>query len=76
VHERGQHRHGAQYRHRLPDHRPGAGRPGRPYRHRSPPIATDIPLSAYGRGASLFSGVMDNTDVFFKIAQAIPGGAK
>ena len=38
--------------------------------------ATDIPLSAYGRAASLFSGVMDNTDVFFKIGQAVIGGAK
>ena len=38
--------------------------------------ATDIPLSAYGRGALLFSGVMDNTDVFFKIGQAAIGGSK
>lgn len=38
--------------------------------------ATDIPLSAYGRGASLFTGVMDNTDVFFKIGQAAIGGVK
>jgi alkaline phosphatase len=37
---------------------------------------TDIPLSAYGRGASLFTGVMDNTDVFFKMGQAVFGGAK
>jgi alkaline phosphatase len=37
--------------------------------------ATDIPLSAYGRGASLFTGVMDNTDVFFKLMQAAVGGA-
>ncbi len=36
--------------------------------------ATDIPLSAYGRGASLFGGVIDNTDVFFKIGQAAIGG--
>ena len=35
--------------------------------------ATDIPLSAYGRGAELFTGVMDNTDVFFKIGQAVKG---
>jgi alkaline phosphatase len=35
--------------------------------------ATDVPLSAYGRGAQLFSGVMDNTDVFFRIAQALRG---
>lgn len=38
--------------------------------------AADIPLSAYGRGASLFTGVMDNTDVFFKMGQAIFGGVK
>lgn len=36
----------------------------------------DIPLSAYGRGAALFGGVMDNTDVFFSIMQAAVGGAK
>ncbi|MQY51015.1 alkaline phosphatase [Rhodocyclus gracilis] len=38
--------------------------------------ATDIPLSAYGRGASLFTGVFDNTDVFFKLGQIAIGGAK
>lgn len=38
--------------------------------------ATDIPLSAYGRGAALFTGVMDNTDVFFKLGQAAVGGVK
>lgn len=38
--------------------------------------ATDIPLSALGRGAALFTGVMDNSDVFFKLAQAAIGGAK
>lgn len=37
---------------------------------------SDIPLSAYGRGASLFNGVMDNTDVFFAAMQAAIGGAK
>jgi alkaline phosphatase len=36
--------------------------------------ATDIPLSAYGRGAYMFTGVMDNTDVFFKLGQAVLGG--
>ena len=36
--------------------------------------ASDIVLSAYGRGASAFTGVMDNTDVFFKAAQAAIGG--
>jgi alkaline phosphatase len=38
--------------------------------------ATDIPLSAFGRGASMFSGLMDNTDVFFRIGQAAIGGTK
>jgi alkaline phosphatase len=38
--------------------------------------ATDIPLSAIGRGASLFNGVIDNTDVFFKLGQIAIGGAK
>ena len=37
--------------------------------------ATDIPLSAYGPGALVFTGVMDNTDVFFRLAQAAVGGA-
>ena len=36
--------------------------------------ATDIPLSALGRGSRLFTGVMDNTDVFFKIMQVAIGG--
>lgn len=38
--------------------------------------ASDIPLSAYGRGASLFTGTFDNTDVFFKLAQIAIAGAK
>jgi alkaline phosphatase len=38
--------------------------------------ASDIPLSAYGRGSSLFTGVMDNTEVYFRIMQAMIGGAK
>lgn len=37
--------------------------------------ASDIPVSAGGRGASLFTGVMDNTDVYFRIMQAVLGGA-
>jgi len=37
---------------------------------------TDVPLSAMGRGASLFTGFFDNTDVFFKIGQAVLGGVK
>ncbi len=36
--------------------------------------ATDIPLSALGLGAALFTGVMDNTEVFFKLGQAAIGG--
>ena len=38
--------------------------------------ASDIPISAYGRGASQFTGVMDNTDVFFKAMQAVLGGVR
>ncbi|BBL77050.1 alkaline phosphatase [Methylomagnum ishizawai] len=33
----------------------------------------DIPLSAYGRGASLLGGTIDNTDVFFSLMQATLG---
>jgi len=36
--------------------------------------ATDIPLSAFGPGAYSFTGVIDNTDVFFKLAQAAVRG--
>jgi alkaline phosphatase len=36
--------------------------------------ATDIPLSAFGPGALAFTGVIDNTDVFFKLAQAVVKG--
>jgi alkaline phosphatase len=35
--------------------------------------ASDIVLSAFGRGAGLFTGVMDNTDVFFKVLRAALG---
>lgn len=35
---------------------------------------TDVPLSAFGPGAWAFTGVMDNTDVFFKLAQGAIGG--
>ncbi|GEP44856.1 alkaline phosphatase [Brevifollis gellanilyticus] len=38
--------------------------------------ASDIPLSAAGRGASLFHGVMENTDVFFHVMQAALVGAQ
>ena len=36
--------------------------------------ATDIPLSAFGPGAYSFTGVIDNTDVFFKLVQAATRG--
>ncbi len=36
--------------------------------------ATDIPLSAMGPGAWSFTGVLDNTDVFFLMTQATVGG--
>ena len=36
--------------------------------------ATDIPLSAFGPGAWAFTGVQDNTDVFFKLVQAAAAG--
>jgi len=38
--------------------------------------ASDIPLSAFGRGSSAFTGVMDNTDVFFKVMKAALGEGK
>lgn len=38
--------------------------------------ATDVPLSALGRGAGLFTGLMDNTDVFFRLGQALLGGVR
>ena len=36
--------------------------------------ATDIPISATGPGAWAFTGVLDNTDVFFHLAQAATRG--
>ena len=36
--------------------------------------ASDIPLSAFGKGAQKFAGVMDNTDVFFLMMQAALAG--
>ena len=36
--------------------------------------ATDIPISAFGPGAWAFTGVIDNTDVFFKLAQSAVAG--
>jgi alkaline phosphatase len=38
--------------------------------------ASDIPLSAMGRNAQIFTGVMDNTDVFFKVMRVALGDAK
>ena len=38
--------------------------------------ASDVPVSATGRGSAAFTGVMDNTDLFFKAMQAALGGAK
>ncbi len=38
--------------------------------------ASDIPCYATGRGASAFTGTMDNTDLFFRAMQAAIGGAK
>jgi alkaline phosphatase len=35
---------------------------------------TDVPLSAFGPGALAFTGVMDNTDVFFLISQMVVAG--
>lgn len=37
---------------------------------------SDIPVSAFGLGAYRFTGVMDNTDVFFKMLDAAIGGSK
>ncbi len=38
--------------------------------------ASDIVLSATGRGSELFTGVMDNTDVFFKVMRVAFGDNK
>jgi len=35
--------------------------------------ATDVPISAYGPGASQFARVMDNTETFFSIVQSVLG---
>jgi alkaline phosphatase len=35
--------------------------------------ASDIVLSAFGRNARIFTGVMDNTDVFFNVARVALG---
>jgi alkaline phosphatase len=37
--------------------------------------ASDIPVYADGRGANLFRGTMDNTEVFFKVMQSVLGGS-
>ena len=39
-------------------------------------IASDIPLSAFGHGASLFRGAMDNTEVFFRVMRDVLGGVR
>jgi alkaline phosphatase len=36
--------------------------------------ASDIPCSALGRGAAQFTGVLDNTDLFFRMMQSTLGG--
>jgi alkaline phosphatase len=38
--------------------------------------ASDIPLSAMGRNAAIFTGVMDNTDVFFKVMRVALGDGR
>ncbi len=38
--------------------------------------AADVPVYSFGRGSSLYSGTMDNTEVFFKAMQAAIGGSK
>jgi alkaline phosphatase len=38
--------------------------------------ASDIPVYAAGRGAQLFTGTMDNTDVFFRAMQSVLGGSR
>ena len=35
-----------------------------------------VPLSAFGHGASLFGGTMDNTEVFFRVMQGVLGGVR
>ena len=37
--------------------------------------ASDIVVSAYGRHAALFTGAMDNTDVFFRVMRVALGDA-
>ena len=37
---------------------------------------SDVPLSAFGRGAASFAGVLDNTEVFFRTMQAVLGGER
>ena len=61
----------AQRIHRLPGGGPGAWRPGGAQH-----TATDVPLSAVGRSASLFAGVFDNTNVFCTLGQAALGRAR
>ena len=35
-----------------------------------------MPIGATGRGSSLFTGVMDNTDIFFKVMRVALGDNK
>ncbi len=35
---------------------------------------SDVPLTAYGRGAGEIGGVIDNTDVFFAVMKSVVGG--
>lgn len=37
--------------------------------------AIDIPLSAFGPGSWAFTGVQDNSDVFYRLAQVTVKGA-
>ena len=39
----------------------------------APHSGDDVPLSAQGRGARLFSGVLENTDVHVRLAAAVLG---
>ncbi|MEZ0273624.1 MAG: alkaline phosphatase, partial [Roseimicrobium sp.] len=38
--------------------------------------ASDVPVYSFGNGSALFAGTMDNTDVFFKVMQAVLGCSK
>ena len=38
--------------------------------------AFDIPLSAFGHGASLIGGTMDNTEVYFRVMHGVLGDVR